>query len=43
MRVPDESPEFLGALESIDGSDRKRDERERAYIPAMQQDRIENW
>lgn len=30
MRVPDESPEFLGSLEYIDGSDRKRDERKRA-------------
>lgn len=30
MRVPDKSLEFLGSLESIDGSNRKRDEKERA-------------
>ena len=42
MRVPDESPEFLGSLESIDGSDTKREKRERAIYTSDTADPIEN-
>ena len=43
MRVPDESLEFLGSLESIDGSDTKREKRERAIYGSDTADPIENW
>lgn len=43
MRVPDESPEFLGSLESIDGSDTKREKRELAIYTSDTADPIENW
>ena len=43
MRVPDESLEFLGSLESIDGSDTKREKRVRAIYGSDTADPIENW